>query len=150
MEQGNDKEINNYFFGGIKVINNNDKLMPLNENNERTGTKDFLLGAMVGGVIGASAALWLSPKSRTALRETLNNQTTILKEKADTLQEKVTDLAQYTKEKTNTLTKSLSQQSSEALAKMKCKSSDTESDPVQRMLEETKKAFDETEQKLNR
>ncbi|WP_051120170.1 YtxH domain-containing protein [Bacillus sp. 1NLA3E] len=132
------------------MINNNDKLMPLNENNERTGTKDFLLGAMVGGVIGASAALWLSPKSRTALRETLNNQTTILKEKADTLQEKVTDLAQYTKEKTNTLTKSLSQQSSEALAKMKCKSSDTESDPVQRMLEETKKAFDETEQKLNR
>ncbi len=140
----------NDFSGGIKVMNNNDKLMPLNENNGKTGTKDFLLGAVVGGVIGASAALWLSPKSRTALRETLNSQTTILKEKADTLQIKVTDLAQYTKEKTNSITKSLSQQSSEALAKIKGKGSEVDSDPVQKMLEETKKAFDETEQKLNR
>lgn len=133
----------------------------LHEETEKGNTKDFLLGAMIGGVIGAAAALWLSPKSGTALRESVTNQTAILKEKAGTLQikEKVSDIAQMTKEKTNTLTQTITQQSSEAIAKIKGinRSEDNEvlgensedMDSIQKMLEETKKAFDETEKKLN-
>lgn len=133
----------------------------LHEETEKGNTKDFLLGAMIGGVIGAAAALWLSPKSGTALRESVTNQTAILKEKAGTLQlkEKVSDIAQMTKEKTNTLTQTITQQSSEAIAKIKGinRSEDSEvsdenseeMDSIQKMLEETKKAFDETEKKLN-
>lgn len=133
----------------------------LHEEKEKTGTKDFLLGALVGGVVGAVTALWLSPKSGPALRESVTNQTAVLKEKAGTL-------AQATKEKTTTLTHTISQQSAEAIAKLKGKSPDaTEEDKeleelkaspeyqaagydsIQQMLEETKKAFDETEKKLN-
>lgn len=133
----------------------------LHEETEKGNTKDFLLGAMIGGVIGAAAALWLSPKSGTALRESVTNQTAILKEKAGTLQlkEKVSDIAQMTKEKTNTLTQTITQQSSEAIAKIKGinRSEDSEvsdensedMNSIQKMLEETKKAFDETEKKLN-
>jgi gas vesicle protein len=126
----------------------------LREDSEKSGTKDFLLGAMIGGVIGAAAALWFSPKSGNALRESVNNQTAVLKEKAGTIQLKVSDLAQLTKEKTNTLTQSISQQSSEALAKLKGKNQEeidghSGLDSIQQMLEETKKAFDDTEKKLN-
>lgn len=139
----------------------------LHEETEKSGTKDFLLGAMIGGVIGAAAALWLSPKSGTALRETVNTQTAVLKEKAGTIQlkQKVSDIAQRTKEKTNSLTQTLTQQSSEVLAKIKGNNHEDVSDgsnvdshivdqnvgmdSIQKMLEETKKAFDETEKKLN-
>ncbi|WP_318507970.1 YtxH domain-containing protein [Bacillus sp. T3] len=139
----------------------------LHEETDKGGTKDFLLGAMIGGVIGAAAALWLSPKSGTALRESVTNQTAVIKEKAGNLQlkEKVSDIAQMTKEKTNTLTQTITQQSSEALAKIKGINRGAESevldenpneitdngglDSIQKMLEETKKAFDETEKKLN-
>ncbi|MGJ7920397.1 YtxH domain-containing protein [Neobacillus sp. LXY-4] len=138
----------------------------LNENNEKTGTKEFLLGAIVGGVIGAVTALWLSPKSGTALRESVNDQTAVLKEKAGSLQVKVSDLAQKTKEKTSSLTQSITQQSSEAISKIRGKNTEeagdnTEAIPaetpltnnlnsIEQMLAETKKAFDETEKKLNR
>lgn len=133
----------------------------LHEEKEKTGTKDFLLGALVGGVVGAVTALWLSPKSGPALRESVTNQTAVLKEKAETL-------AQATKEKTTTLTHTISQQSAEAIAKLKGKTSEAGEDEneleeltsspayqeagydsIQQMLEETKKAFDETEKKLN-
>lgn len=140
----------------------------LHEEKEKNGTKDFLLGALIGGVVGAVTALWLSPKSGPALRESLTNQTTVLKEKAGTLQGKVSDLAHTTKEKTTTLTHTISQQSAEAIAKLKGKNSNASEeaeeleelkaspgyqevgyDSIQHMLEETKKAFDETEKKLN-
>ncbi|WP_147532647.1 YtxH domain-containing protein [Bacillus marasmi] len=140
----------------------------LHEEKEKNGTKDFLLGALIGGVVGAATALFLSPKSGPELRESVTNQTAVLKEKAVTIPSKVSDLAQATKEKTSTLTQTISQQSAEAIAKLRGKKSETTEeldefeeleasaefqqtgyDSIQQMLEETKKAFDETEKKLN-
>jgi gas vesicle protein len=40
----------------------------MSENNNMNG-KDFLLGALVGGIIGAAAALLLAPKSGKELRQ---------------------------------------------------------------------------------
>lgn len=139
----------------------NELLNNFNEDNGKSGTKDFLLGAIVGGIVGAATALWLSPKSRTDICEAVNNKTANLREKADTLQEKVSDLAQITKNKTSSFTSTISNQSSELFSKIKgnnpksdeenflSNSVDPEVDPIQKMLEETKKAFDETEIKFN-
>lgn len=104
-------------------MNKNDHSTLMDSDYEKAGTKDFLLGALIGGVIGAAAALWFSPKSGTALRETVNNKTIELKEKASSLQTKVSELKKKSDEKNN--------------------------DSIEKMLAETKKAFDETEQKLN-
>lgn len=144
-----------------------------NQYNEKTGTKDFLLGAFIGGVVGACTALWFSSKSGTAFCETVNNKTESLKEKTGSLPIKVSELAEMTKEKTSSLTQSLARHSNEAISKIKGKKeehpeeelyfnpielTDSEtgtesfnknSGSIQKMLEETKKAFDETEQKLN-
>jgi gas vesicle protein len=127
-----------------------------NYREEKTGTKSFILGAFIGGVVGAACALLFSPKSGPALRDSLKNQTAALKEKAAPLQGKVTDLAQSTKEKTKTLTETIAKQSSEAMSKLRKKNQAEQDeaqtvtlDSIQQMLEETKKAFDETEKKLN-
>ncbi len=144
-----------------------------NQYNEKTGTKDFLLGAFIGGVIGACTALWFSPKSGSALRETVHSKTESLKEKTGSLPIKVSEFAEMTKEKTSSLSQSLARHSNEAISKITGKKEEhseeelyfnpieltdletgTErfnksSESIQKMLAETKKAFDETEEKLN-
>ena len=44
-------------------------------------TKDFLIGALVGGIVGAVTALLLAPKSGKEMRSDLNFQAHALKEK---------------------------------------------------------------------
>jgi gas vesicle protein len=39
---------------------------------QQSNTKDFLLGALIGGVVGAATALFLAPKSGKEIRNTLN------------------------------------------------------------------------------
>ena len=46
-----------------------------------SGAGSFLLGAVVGGVIGAAAALFLAPKTGKEMREDFTTQTSQLKEK---------------------------------------------------------------------
>ena len=46
-----------------------------------SGAGSFLLGAIVGGVIGAAAALFLAPKTGKEMREDFTTQTSQLKEK---------------------------------------------------------------------
>ncbi len=48
---------------------------------EDSGAGSFLLGAIVGGVIGAAAALFLAPKTGKEMREDFTTQTSHLKEK---------------------------------------------------------------------
>jgi gas vesicle protein len=104
------------------MLNNNNQY----SSSEKTGTKEFVFGAIIGGVIGAAAALWFSPKSGTAFRESVNNKTVELKEKASSLQTKVSDLKKKSDEP-----------------------KEDSNDSIEKMLAETKKAFDETEEKLN-
>ena len=140
-----------------------------------SNSKDFVTGAIVGGLAGALAALLLAPKSGKELRGSLNEQTSSLKNKS-------VDLASVAKEKASGLKDTVSQQSSTIVNKvkdMKTKgensSQNTEVDEnelqevptsmaetssmenthtatgeeIQKKLEETQKAFDDTESKLN-
>lgn len=79
---------------------------------EDSAGKDFLLGAIVGGIIGAATALLLAPKSGTELRGTISEQATNLKEKS-------TDLSQTAKSKTSDFSKKVSEQSNQLLSKVK-------------------------------
>lgn len=44
-------------------------------------SKDFLIGTLIGGIVGATTALFLAPKSGKELRDDLNTQANALKEK---------------------------------------------------------------------
>lgn len=139
---------------------------------ESNNSRDFVTGAIVGGLAGALAALLLAPKSGKELRGTLNEQTSTLKSKG-------IDLASVAKEKAGGLKETVSQQSSTLVNKVKdmknqngttsqvdegelqdvptsmAETSSMENthtatgEEIQKKLEETQKAFDETESKLN-
>ncbi|WP_019154884.1 YtxH domain-containing protein [Robertmurraya massiliosenegalensis] len=146
--------------------------MPNNENQQRektesgVNTKDFLIGAFIGGIVGAATALFLTPKSGKDIRNNLSEQAHSIKIKTDHLREaavmKSSELAEVAKEKTNTIGQAVSKQSNQILNKVKAlkpagelsegenKGAPTsEQSDIQRKLEETKRAFDETEHQLN-
>lgn len=66
--------------------------------------KDFMIGAIIGGIVGGATALLLAPKSGKELRSDLNGQVGSLIGKTDHLRAAVTqkgnELAAATKEKT--------------------------------------------------
>lgn len=51
------------------------------DDYEESGAGSFLLGAVIGGVIGASAALFLAPKTGKEMRDDISTQAVHLKEK---------------------------------------------------------------------
>lgn len=140
----------------------------VSKSNEHINTKDFLIGALIGGMVGAAAALFFTPKSGRELRSDINEQALVLKEKSGQLREtamaKGSELAAAAKEKTNALTQTVSKQSTEIVKKVKgikptvngLAEVEVGEDPIgisendiQKKLEETKQAFDETEGKYN-
>ena len=159
--------------GGTEMSNNID---------EKVGTKEFLVGAIIGSVVGAAAAIWIAKQPRKDLKEAINEHTAVMKDKAESFQKsaklKVADLTAITRDKTNSLTDAITQQSSELLSKLNNKNNNNDNDKqtefipiggeissvkkpkkmtvtaigddrIQQMLSETKIAFDETERKLN-
>ena len=86
-------------------------------------SKDFITGAVIGGLIGAAAALFLAPKSGREMRESVSGQAAALKDRTvqmkDTVVEKTGELTNITKEKTSSLTQAVSQQSSNLIGKIK-------------------------------
>jgi gas vesicle protein len=57
----------------------------LNQNKSEDSSGSFLLGALIGGLVGAAAAIFLAPKTGKELRNTLNNQAGTLKERTVSL-----------------------------------------------------------------
>lgn len=94
-----------------------------NRNKENQSSKNFIAGAVIGGVVGAAAALLLAPKAGKEIRSGLNNQVNNLFEKTtqlgDDVYEKSNGLAAATKEKTAMLSKAVVQQSKELVNKAK-------------------------------
>jgi len=81
--------------------------------SERNGRgKDFLLGAIVGGVLGAVTALLLAPKSGKELRADISEQ-------AHLLSEKTQELAGTVGSKTQVIAKQVSAQTGEWMHKAK-------------------------------
>ena len=150
------------------------------KSGQDTSSRDFVIGAIVGAVAGAATALLLTPKSGKELRTSLNEQASGILEKSDQMKEKAmtksNELFTTAKDKASTLASTVSEQSAGLLNKVKGQQdiaeqgdSGTENLPVsmeetgsitpvhtttneeiEQKLRETQKAFDETEQKLNR
>lgn len=134
-------------------------------SDESSGS--FLLGAIVGGVIGAAAALLFSTKTGKELRDSVGGR-----------KDYILDLTENVKSKTLSLSQGLSQQSTDLLNKVKGKapvqSTDMEetetkyisiqspnsdsvkrkaagtstSDEIKRKLAEAQKAFDDEESRV--
>jgi gas vesicle protein len=144
-----------------------------NDSNN-INSKDFMIGTLIGGIVGAATALLLAPKSGKDLRNDLNEQAVVLKEKSgqwkDTAVEKSNELAAVAKEKSAALSKTVQEQSNTVKDKFNSYRSKNntedvndelqevpvgdatpvqETDNVNQKLEETKKAFDETEKTYN-
>ncbi|MFE8703396.1 YtxH domain-containing protein [Cytobacillus sp. FJAT-54145] len=134
--------------------------------NDNINSKDFLIGALIGGIVGAVSALVFAPKSGKEIRNDLNLQATSLKERTDKLREnakvKSTELTEVAKEKTSNIGSMVSKQSSELLNKVRVgklseelyeeeanRTAPKNVEDLKRKLEETKQAFDETESRLN-
>jgi gas vesicle protein len=139
--------------------------------DKNINAKDFLIGTLIGGIVGALTALFLAPKSGKELRGDINDQAYLLKEKTENLREtaieKSSEITSTVKDKTSALTKKVSEQSQGLVNKVKGIKAGVEAEQsegentidrlfetdvnsdIQQKLEETKKAFDETESKVN-
>lgn len=86
-------------------------------------SKDFMIGALIGGMIGAATALFMAPKTGKELRSNFNEQAKNLSEKSEKLRqtamEKGTFLADTAKEKTGTVTEMVTSKSSDLVNKVK-------------------------------
>lgn len=145
--------------------------------NDNSNSRDFVIGAVVGGLAGALTALLLAPKSGKELRGTLTEQTSTLKgkgvnlasvakEKASGLKETVsqqsTTIVNKVKDMKNNQGNQTSEENSEnegELQQVPTSMAETSTmdnthtatgEEIQKKLEETQKAFDDTEGKLNR
>ncbi|MCR6111680.1 YtxH domain-containing protein [Bacillus sp. A301a_S52] len=49
--------------------------------SDKMNTKDFLIGSLIGGIVGASAAFLFAPKSGRELRQDINEQARAAKDK---------------------------------------------------------------------
>lgn len=144
------------------------------KRDDQINAKDFLIGALLGGIVGAATALFFAPKSGRELVNDINNQAMSLKEKSGQFREtaltKGSELASVVKGKSIELSDVVSRQSSEMYNKVKQSKSDLKegfvnehkeregiilsefsksNNEIQKMLEDTKKAFDDTESKYN-
>ncbi len=140
-----------------------------NKTNEgNINAKDFVIGTLIGGIVGAATALLLAPKSGKELRTDLNEQASTIREKSsqwkDTAYEKGTELAAVAREKSSELSKALQEQSTVIADRVKSIRNQEEGlesvedqehaeeevnnsgNNVDAKLEETKQAFDQAEE----
>lgn len=92
-------------------------------DEESSGAGSFLLGALVGGVIGAAAALFLAPKTGREMRDDFSEQAVQLKNKSIELsavaKDKASEFSSVAKEKTDGITKTIQEQSGQIVDKVK-------------------------------
>ncbi|WP_419959291.1 YtxH domain-containing protein [Psychrobacillus sp. BM2] len=90
---------------------NSDSRDDIYRDDEVNG-KDFIIGVLIGGIIGATTALLLAPKTGTELRGNLSTQ-------AGQLKEKTMDFSSTAKEKTSQLSKQIQEQSGQLVDKVR-------------------------------
>jgi gas vesicle protein len=83
-----------------------------NNNNQNIDSKDFMIGALVGGMLGAAAALLLAPKAGKELRSDLNEQAVYLKDKSN-------EISHLAREKSSNIVRTVSEQSNQVATKVK-------------------------------
>lgn len=101
------------------------------DDYEESGAGSFLLGAVIGGVIGASAALFLAPKTGKEMREDISTQAVHLKEKGIEItavaKDKATEYSSVAKDKASEYTSAAKDKASEYTSVAKDKASDYKS-----------------------
>ena len=89
----------------------------------KNNSKDFIVGSLVGGLIGAVTALFLAPKSGKEIRDDLGQQASIVKGRTEKFTsqtlEKSAGIANVAKEKTVSLSQVVSEQSSQIMNKVR-------------------------------
>jgi gas vesicle protein len=90
-----------------------------NQNRKEKSQNNFLLGAFIGGLAGAAAAFFFTPKSGRELRNTINQQTSSLKDKTVQIRENVVNKSNKITSKTSSLTQGLVLQSTDILNKVR-------------------------------
>lgn len=98
----------------------------------------FLLGALVGGLVGAAAAIFLAPKTGKELRSTLNNQAGTLKEKTIQLMNKTKTPVEVEEDNYIPI----------GGLPIESKKSSVDEEAIRKKLEDAKKAFEEEEYKV--
>lgn len=97
-------------------------------DDEESGASSFLLGAIVGGVIGAAAALFLAPKTGKEMREDFSTQASNIKEKSIEIsavaKDKATEYTTVAKDKTAGFTAVAKDKTAEFTAVAKDKTAD--------------------------
>jgi len=114
------------------------ELRGTNQNKSEDSSSSFLLGALVGGLVGAAAAIFLAPRSGRELRSTLNSQAETLKEKTVHLMNKTKTQVEVVEDNyipIGGMPKAASESSVDELS-------------IRKKLEEAKKAFEEEENKV--
>jgi len=97
-----------------------------NQNRNEESSNSFLLGALIGGVVGAAAALLLAPKSGKELRITLSNQAGSIMDKTGQFRENVMNKSNEFVSKTSSLSQGVVKQSTGLLNKVKGKAASTD------------------------
>jgi gas vesicle protein len=97
-----------------------------NQNRNEESSNTFLLGALIGGMVGAAAALLLAPKQGKELRHTLSKQADSFKDRTGQLRENVMSKSNDLVSKTSSLSREIALQSSELINKVKGKTSNQE------------------------
>lgn len=83
---------------------------------ESVNMKDFVIGALVGGIVGAAAGLLLAPKTGRDLRSDVASQAEMIKDRS-------VSLSSTAKEKTVQISNQLKEQSTQLVDKVKYKTS---------------------------
>ncbi len=135
------------------------------EDRNSINSKDFMIGALIGGIVGAATALFYAPKAGRELRNDLTEQAKNISEKTDKLRRDITETA---KERTSSVSEAVSSKSAVIVSKVKslrpvkeveeledglivtseADVATTIEDEAQQKLNEAKKAFEETENGL--
>lgn len=93
------------------------------KNEGSPGSKEFFMGALFGGIVGAAVALFLAPKSGKDMRDTINQQAILVKDKTAPVLENVlnksTNIVSMTKEKSASLTQAVTEQTAGLVNKAK-------------------------------
>lgn len=144
------------------------------QNKNEKSSNHFLFGVFIGGVVGAAAALLLSPKTGKELRGNICTQAGSLLGKTAQLRENATNKSGLIISKTSSFSQGLVQQSTDLINKAKKKTNTGNKDEseinyipiggtvekmnsertslgrsdIQKKIEEAKKALDEEENKV--
>lgn len=94
-----------------------------NGNQDNINSKDFLIGALVGGIAGAALALVFAPKSGKELRGDINQGANYVKDRASEWKEvaavKGSEWMDKAKHQTQQLSETVSQKSQDLTQKIK-------------------------------